>query len=963
MIGDDIIDASVIGERGLILGYGGNMEEEQKREYQSVILGALLHDVGKFLQRAQGKDAAIGEHNDISGDFIGAKNEFADEGRFRCTKFKKILDTLAKKEIDLDIVESIARYHSTPHTPRNKNLLELIANQADSYSSNERRAISERQGVGGSKFTPLYATFHKIRLDKEIAFSVFSYDAIKLDSMNSFPKKDKIRLDDNEISGLIKEFFNELDSINCKEEELKFDHFYNTLVAILEKYLCFIPSDKSLDYPDVSLFDHLRSSSAISACLFHYHSQTGTLINNNDNKTKVKDKSEKKFLLVGGEISGIQRYLYQISSITGEGGVAKRLRARSFYISILVEIIVFRILKTLNLPISCNLICSGGKFIILAPNTNETKSELAKEYKDISKWIIEDFAGEIILNLAWDVKICGNDFHMKSEEDIEDNKEYTDSNFYNCIKSLEKDLRSKRNNKFSEILICESNWNEDGFIRTLKYKEYEETGKNPCKSCGKFPVKYPDPHEEIHENNDEEKFCEKCSIDKVIGRKIIDAKYIAIGINSNGEKHKSEENKKLIERQFIFFFDNNYFIEILNTYKFDKDYLCIEKIRERKTEKESVKIGMVNRFIGNYVPIIENIENFKETLCKKKCKLKPDDCEHHKYIKDKLEQKHLYTFECIAAESSQNVIVKREEKLLGNQNIGILKADIDNLGLIFSEGLKERLTISRYLTVSRMIDLFFSGWLYRVLKEKDEYINIYTVYSGGDDLLLVGPWEIIIRFSQFLYEEFQRFVCNNENITLSAGISIVKPKQSISLSVEQAEINLKRSKEHDNKKSLTIWNTTIYWDEFKGVYNFMGILNKGYLFLPEILSRQFIHRLLKYHRMYLNYKEKNVIEGLMFHSKMSYDVRRNISERMGKKEEKELLIKIEDKQSNRITVSDYESNHSKIKGFIRILKGLQRKRLVKFNAKNLNLCSKIDIELTQKGKKTVWFIKTIPQGL
>jgi len=34
------------------------MDERQKREYQSVILGALLHDIGKFIQKPEGKSTA-----------------------------------------------------------------------------------------------------------------------------------------------------------------------------------------------------------------------------------------------------------------------------------------------------------------------------------------------------------------------------------------------------------------------------------------------------------------------------------------------------------------------------------------------------------------------------------------------------------------------------------------------------------------------------------------------------------------------------------------------------------------------------------------------------------------------------------------------------------------------------------------------------------------------------------------
>ena len=122
--------------------------------------------------------------------------------------------------------------------------------------------------------------------------------------------------------------------------------------------------------------------------------------------------------------------------------------------------------------------------------------------------------------------------------------------------------------------------------------------------------------------------------------------------------------------------------------------------------------------------------------------------------------------------------------------LGVLKADVDNLGLIFSKGFEDprkiekdlpdvdRKTVSRFLTLSRMLELFFSGWMKEIMSEnhKDKTIkellsmegieeesfenylkgeqidfgNIYTVYSGGDDLVMVGPWETMIIFSIFL---------------------------------------------------------------------------------------------------------------------------------------------------------------------------------------------------------------------
>ena len=93
----------------------------------------------------------------------------------------------------------------------------------------------------------------------------------------------------------------------------------------------------------------------------------------------------------------------------------------------------------------------------------------------------------------------------------------------------------------------------------------------------------------------------------------------------------------------------------------------------------------------------------------------------------------------------------------GFEALGILKADVDNLGTIFSFGIKNK-TISKVASLSRQLNYFFSLYLPYLLKNNKKYKNIYTVFAGGDDLFLIGPWNIIIDFSKELNEEFRLYV-------------------------------------------------------------------------------------------------------------------------------------------------------------------------------------------------------------
>ena len=224
---------------------------------------------------------------------------------------------------------------------------------------------------------------------------------------------------------------------------------------------------------------------------------------------------------------------------------------------------------------------------------------------------------------------------------------------------------------------------------------------------------------------------------------------------------------------------------------------------------------------------------------------------------------------------------------------------------------RDRKTMSRYLTLSRMIDLFFSGWIREIMERNDkkrlissfadlrgiedkerlkrylerdeiDFGEIYTVYSGGDDLVLVGPWETMIIFSLFLNTEFRRFTCHNNDITLSAGLALAKPKHPIAAGIREADELLERSKAQ-GKNRITIFDTTIEWKRFPELVEF-------FLFLDQALKDSdpggkppvtsgLVYRLLEYHRMATKYFDEDRVEGLRFSSAVSYDIGRNVIER------------------------------------------------------------------------------------
>lgn len=207
-------------------------------------------------------------------------------------------------------------------------------------------------------------------------------------------------------------------------------------------------------------------------------------------------------------------------------------------------------------------------------------------------------------------------------------------------------------------------------------------------------------------------------------------------------------------------------------------------------------------------------------------------------------------------------------------DLGILKGDVDFLGRIFSDGMGEDFSISRYATLSRMLDLFFRGYLETVTTH--DFPNTYTVYAGGDDLLLITDWENALALADRLACDFRAYVCDNPNLTLSIGLAVTKPHFPIRLGANQAEDCLQASKDAGRDR-LTVFGETVTWQVFREK------LEPYFQFLDRNVQSgefgtAFLYRLLYYHRMHRELQAGKV-ERAVYRSRLSYDLKRNIEKR------------------------------------------------------------------------------------
>jgi CRISPR-associated protein Csm1 len=814
-----------------------------------VSLGALFHDIGKLkirLEESHQKKTKKHKylHEELGKEVIDEllsylylenNPKIEEELKEICKKFHLLEDCENFKPIEVLLS---AFYHHEPSKAGEYKLIAEIYRKSDIISATEREL--ELKDYLSPKEKRLHSIFERINFNensKENSRKDWVYPIKPLEI------SENTEIDD--IKNLIfpfsleeqkdlyfqteKEFFEE----NYGSYKNLLDNFKQALKEILKnrgnnlqsiwglyeivtkvyylfyKYLWSVPSstydikNKVYHYPDISLFDHSRGVASIASALITPF-----------NIQKIKEGKEPQLILIEGDISGIQKFLF---GITNKKGASKRLRGRSFFLALLPEILARYILEKLKYHPTINtLYASAGKFQLLIGFEEGIEEKLKELQKEIEEIFLKEFGGNLGIVLAW------KKFPLKQIK-----------NYYSIVRELHQILANEKRRKFKETLFRF----EEIVNEKVERKIREGKSLAICPYC----------RQEIIEDKGEEErnICKWCKIFEKIGSILPKTKYIAYNFPYEIETYSFQ----LSNLGKISFFTEEEIIKFLSENKeeiFSENRAPIFKINATDIEKYPVVWGF--KFICQAVPSLT--APYEESL-------------NLKYLLEE-EKSDWYKGDIIPFSALQ-------ELALGDKKLGYLKADVDNLGLIFMAGLKNY-SFSRIATLSRSLDLFFSLYLdfflrnfkkelleqdYRNAEEKKYFEKvesvIYTVYSGGDDLFLIAPWNIAIKLAHRIREEFQQYTCHNPHLGISAGLGIFKGNFPIRLAAnitDDLESMAKSKVEKDGKKDkIGLWNIVLKWEELKEILDEIiePIENgKGNLFelvKEGKISRSFLYRL------------------------------------------------------------------------------------------------------------------------
>lgn len=816
------------------------------KEQNAIILGALLHDIGKFYLRAGVKLSPQFSYKVIKKIRHGHARW---SGQF-ISDISKVNNSLFS---DPDTLIELVLYHADPGKKK-ENLGIRIISIADKLSSAERREedeyIEREDGdTLQSHKVPLVSVFNEVSLGKNKYETLNAYDLqpLRLDRRVVFPfkKYPDEELDEFRYSNQ-KDLF-ETDIINLfRKDDII------TLCYLLYKHSWSVPSatphKTEKRFPDVSLFDHSRTTTAIASCLASnyklYENKfaeklDGAISHTYRIKKDLNEKplsngereilSEKLFCLLSADMFGIQDFIYATLSIPG---VSKRLRGRSLYLGLMNDVIARYIVNELGLSTTNILYCGGGRFDILLPNdegaTEPIVEKVDKLTSNINKWLFDEFYGEVGLTFE-KIKFSCKEF-----------KEWDE-----ILKRMDDILaKAKKRKQYEQITTQMNNFfsPEDVHMKRIKKKK-PQVRLDVCESCNKVTI----------DASVEEKKCELCEKHQRIGE-ILPKTISMILCSGPGDISISDEFDK----------------EVIEYANFGKVYLIYTKKRNTVSRRPEIK---VNGTLSNIEYLLLN--------------------ETEKFINAAQFENSEVSFgfkflEKVAPTKNGKVLEFEEiaEKSEGDKKLGVLKMDIDHLGLILQIGFSAKpesdRTISRIATMSRMFDLFFSGYINKIC---DKFNKIYIIYSGGDDLLLLGPWSEMPHLSQKINEEFKEYVCKNPDITLSSGLFFCKPKFPVKRFAPLVGEELDRAKD-EGRNRVNIFGEIVKWSgSYDRAIPFIELLKFGEELYKGIMERKiptgFLHQLLRLHSQYfVNGSPRKIL----YIPILLYQITRNIRDEYWNKE-------------------------------------------------------------------------------
>ncbi|MGQ9502716.1 MAG: type III-A CRISPR-associated protein Cas10/Csm1, partial [Anaerolineae bacterium] len=699
-------------------------------------LAGLLHDIGKFAQRAEwlGERA---KHTEVGGEVV---THYAP-AQWR------------------DFLYPVMGHHDKPLTGRENKVVAL----ADRLSAGER--IEERE----EQPRQLLSIF--CQLQTKIANDKGENKVLRCPSRAYWPLKElalqkKVLFPDTSgqmLDEQVKQAYKDLWGRFLKKMEQlrdahaadgRLDIYLESVLLLMQQYTWCIPSAYYRAQPDVSLYDHSRTTAALAAVLHTMdEAEVDQLLQSPEtNPTRVA-------LLVGGDISGLQDFIYAITS----RGAASALRGRSFYLQLLTEVLARYVLRELKLPI-CNLIYQGGGGFYLLARANDEEA-LKRIQRQISERLWQHHRGDLYLALAG-VPLAVADFY--------------DGRISGKWEELTRTLRQVKQHRFTEL--------EQALTNVFAPQEDGGNEERQCAVCGRE-------HSGTKEDrrSDEEggvRKCPPCLSYEELGKDLRRAHYLWLRARDGQTPAEDAPPGRWQDVLAVFGFEAGVTESVPRANGRPGVVLALDDTAlQRLSPNRDTAVG--RRFLVNVTPLVTQ-----------------NDLNSEKYAK---------SFEKDQKVGDVKPFSLLEVQSEGIQRLGVLRMDLDDGGKLFSDGFVEYddqgavvrrfATLSRVAALSFAISLYFEGWVEFLAQEMNRETReksgrgdtLYSIYSGGDDLFFVGAWDRVIELARRVRADLTPFAAGHPGIHASAGVVLVGGKYPLYQAAKEAGEAEDHAKRHERR--------------------------------------------------------------------------------------------------------------------------------------------------------------------
>lgn len=529
------------------------------------------------------------------------------------------------------------------------------------------------------------------------------------------------------------------------------------LFYLLQEYGWALPAGTDQDAL-VSLFDQARSAAALAAA-------------------RAGHAADAAVLLVGGDISGVQDFIYTITA----HGATKALRARSLYLQLLSEAIARWLLRQADMPLTNLLYSGGGHFYLLLPASCQERVPDWRVW--LSRWLLQRHAGELYVALG----AC-----LVSDAELN-----TPARFRQRWNDLHQALNHDKRRRFASLPPQE-------LSSALFQPQGPGGAQHTCVVCHyqgqstEFELFDPDLQQGL-DATQARRICRLCASFETLAIKARNAAWLLL---------EEGPDREVTQRQRVGA------DEVLHDLGIRIRFAASLSDLERALTHRNTAITVLSldgstadalrqRFpqaIWGLRPLVNVTPTLKaQELDQLRAQLDADE-------QANLKDGQIKTFGMLAQQSR------------GIKRLGVLRMDVDDLGELIATRLPD-LSLARIGALSMALARFFEGWVGQVCRalNNTDHELIYAVYSGGDDLFIVGAWHLLPDLALRIRQDLQRYT--GDQVNASAGISLHPTKFPLYQAARAAGNELDRAKDLPGKNALCLLEQVIGWEQASEVFD------------------------------------------------------------------------------------------------------------------------------------------------